>query len=395
MIILPVLTIVFCFYDKLASLISQTNPIIYDYAWILPVIAILMAYFEIFYAWVKVHFKSVYGNFIKEVLLRVLVSLFLIGVYFEIITIPQFVYSLILIYGFATILMGISALSMRKTDFKAGFPKVVKPFLVYSSFIIFSSGIAVLLLDIDKFMLGQYVDIKENAYYSVAIFIALTISVPMRAMHQIVHPITTHLMSLGKYDELNDLYKKTSITLQSIGGYIMIGILINIHQVYTLLPEQFQGGIVVVFIISFSKFFDLMLGNNNSIIFNSKYYTSVLFLGLGLIGLTVVLNMYFIPVLGIKGAAISTLIAIGLYSFAKLMFVIFKMNLYPFTRNTLFSLGIILFCFVSFYYWDFSFNAMINIALKSTLFSIVYWLLNYYLKISPDINTVVNRYLKR
>ena len=104
--------------------------------------------------------------------------------------------------------------------------------------------------DIDKYMINQFLKIENIAYYSVAIFIALTISVPMRAMHQITHPVTTDLMARKKHTELNDLYKKASITLQVIGGLIMLGILTNIHQVYALLPEKYSGGVAVVFIIS-------------------------------------------------------------------------------------------------------------------------------------------------
>jgi O-antigen/teichoic acid export membrane protein len=246
-----------------------------------------------------------------------------------------------------------------------------------------------LLLDIDKFMIGQYIPLKEAAYYSVAIFIALTISVPMRAMHQITHPITTELMAKNKYDELNDLYKKTAITLQAVGGFIMVCILANIHDVYALLPEKYSGGISVVFIISISKFFDLMLGNNNSIIFNSNYYRTVLTLGLGLIIVTVSLNMYFIPNYGIEGAAFATLISIGLYSLAKFMFVVFKMNLFPFTGKTVVSLVIIAFTFALFYFWSFPLHPILNIILKSALIAQFYWILNYKLKISPDINLFI------
>jgi hypothetical protein len=41
--------------------------------------------------------------------------------------------------------------------------------------------------------------------------------------------------------------------------------------------------------IGLSKYFDLILGNNNAIIFNTKYYRAVLFLGV--ISVTVGLNM--------------------------------------------------------------------------------------------------------
>lgn len=385
-LIVPIFIILFGFYDSLASLVSQENPIIYDYAWIIPLIGLFMGYFEIFYAWVKVHLKSVFGNFVKEVLLRVCISLFLFAVYFNWITKIQFVYSLVFIYAAMMFLMAIVAFKVRKPQFHLKFPKEKREIIIYSSFIIFSSSIAMLLLDIDKFMIGQYIPLKEAAYYSVAIFIALTISVPMRAMHQITHPITTDLMAKNKHDELNDLYKKTSITLQVVGGFIMVCILANIQDVYALLPEKYSGGIAVVFIISLSKFFDLMLGNNNSIIFNSNYYRTVLGLGLGLVIVTISLNMYFIPNFGIEGAAFATLISIGLYSLAKFMFVVFKMDLFPFTKKTLVSLAIIAFTFALFYFWSFSFHPILNILLKSALIALFYWFLNYQLKTSVDIN---------
>ena len=385
-LIVPIFIILFGFYDSLASLVSQENPIIYDYAWIIPLIGLFMGYFEIFYAWVKVHLKSVFGNFVKEVLLRVCISLFLFAVYFNWITKIQFVYSLVFIYAAMMFLMAIVAFKVRKPQFHLKFPKEKREIIIYSSFIIFSSSIAMLLLDIDKFMIGQYIPLKEAAYYSVAIFIALTISVPMRAMHQITHPITTDLMVKNKHDELNDLYKKTSITLQVVGGFIMVCILANIQDVYALLPEKYSGGIAVVFIISLSKFFDLMLGNNNSIIFNSNYYRTVLGLGLGLVIVTISLNMYFIPNFGIEGAAFATLISIGLYSLAKFMFVVFKMDLFPFTNKTFVSLLIITLTFALFYFWSFPFHPILNILLKSTLITFFYWILNYQLKTSEDIN---------
>lgn len=395
LIAIPVFISSYVFYDELASMISKENPIIFTYAWMIPLIGLFMAYFEIFYAWVKVHMKSVYGNFIKEVLLRIFISIFLFAVYFKWITPIQFIYSLVLIYFILMVLMAISAFKVRKPAFHLRLPEKKKDVLIYSSFIIFSAGIAVMLLEIDKFMIGQYAHLKENAYYSVAIYIALTVSVPMRAMHQIVHPITTDLMARKKHDELNKLYKKTSITLQVIGGWIMLGIFVNINELYLLLPQQYSGGITVVFIISISKFFDLMLGNNNSIIFNSKYYRTVLFLGLMLLVMVVGLNRYFIPNFGIEGAAIATLISIAFYSLSKLMFVVFKMNLFPFTKKTITSLVIISSCFVLFYFWEFPFHPIVNIMLKSGLVTFLYLFLNYIFKISSDINYVLNLVLSK
>ena len=389
--IIPLTLILLFFYKQIAQLLSIENPIIYDYVWLVPVIGLCMGYFEIFYAWVKVNMRSVLGNFIKEVFLRVLISIFLFAVYFNYITVEQFVYITVGIYLATTLMMLYFAIRVKSMSLTFVFPENRWQIIIYSIFIVLSGSVAVLLLDIDKFMLGQYISIENIAFYSVAIFIATVISVPSRAMHQITYPITAKLMSEDKYEELNILYKKTSISLQVVGGYVLLGILISIKSVYSLLPIEYSGGIAVVFLIGFSKYLDLILGNNNAIIFNSKYYKVVLSLGLLLAFFAVTLNMILIPIYGINGAAIATLIAITLYSLSKLLFVVLQMKLFPFTVETIKSFGILVLSFGVFYFWDFEIHPIINIIFKSTLLTVFFGFLNYYLKISPEINQVIDQ----
>jgi O-antigen/teichoic acid export membrane protein len=349
-----------------------------------------MGYFEIFYAWVKVHMQSVFGSFVKEVVLRVFITIFLFAVYLGWMSPLVFINTLMGIYLATTLVMFFYAMKVKKVSFSLQFPSNTRQILTYSVFIILSGSIATMLLDIDKNMIGQYIKIENIAYYSVAIFIATVISVPSRAMHQITYPITAKLMTENKHDELNELYKKASITLQIVGGLVFLGILLNIHQLYLLLPENYRGGVFVVFTIGFSKYFDLILGNNNAIIFNSKYYKMVLFLGLLLAVLAVTLNMIFIPKYGINGAAIATLISITIYSIAKLLFVVVKMKLFPFTKKTIVALIVFAVFFFAFYYWDFPFHPIASIVLKSILITVLYVWVNYQLKISEDFNGVVD-----
>ncbi|WP_439554554.1 lipopolysaccharide biosynthesis protein [Flavobacterium macrobrachii] len=392
--IVPIFIFGTIFYPEIATFLSKKNNIVYDYVWQIPIIGLCMAYFEIFYAWVKVHLQSVFGNFIKEVGLRILISIFLFGVYYNFITVEQFITATMYVYLASMLIMFFYANKVQTIQFSFKLPTNAKPIIIYSSFIILSGSVANILIDIDKTMLNQYLDLKQIAYYTVAGFIATVIAVPSRAMHQITYPITAKLMIENKHDELNDLYKKTSITLQIVGGLVYVGLLVNINQIYLLLPENYRGGVFVFFIIGLSKYFDLILGNNNSIIFNSKYYRAVLFLGLLLGFFAVTLNMIFIPKYGIDGAAIATLISITLYSIAKLLFVVLKMKLYPFTIKTIYALAIGLICFFGFYYWEFPFHPIVNIMLKSILVSIVYVGIVYKAKLSEDINNVIEKSLQ-
>lgn len=392
---IPILLLGLFFYDEISVFVTKKNPIVKEFIYLIPFIGLCMAYFEIFYAWARVHMHSVFGNFIKEVGLRLFSLVALVAMYFGWITAIDFVYLTAGIYFVALLITMVYAFRVKKPDFQLSIPHNVKGILEYTFYIILSGSVANLLLDGDKIMLNQYMDIGNIAFYSVATYIALVISVPSRAMHQIVYPITAKLMHENKHDELNDLYKKTSVNLQIVGGFVMLCIFVNIDQLYEMLPKDYAGGIWIVFIIGISKYFDLILGNNNAIIFNSKYYRMVLFLGLMLVFFTIVLNMIFIPLYGITGSAIATLLSITIYSVAKLMFVVKRMHLYPFTIQTVYSIVITAVLFVLFYFWKFPFHPIIGIVLKSILVTVLYVYINYKFSISKEINEVLNSLYKK
>jgi O-antigen/teichoic acid export membrane protein len=394
LIIIPFFAIFYAFYENIALYESAKNSIVYDFVWEIPLIAMFIGYFEIFYAWLRAHMKSVFGSFVKEVFVRVLVTISLFAVYFKFITLPEFIHSLVLVYGISLLVIIYYANKVKPIQLNKKFPKNTKSIFVFTIFIILSASVANMLLDIDKYMINQFLKIENIAFYSLAVYLAMVISVPQRAMHQITYPITAKLMSENKWQELNELYKKSSVTLQVIGGLIYIGILVNIKQLYALLPDEgYDQGLFVVFTIGLSKYFDVILGNNNSIIFNSKYYKAVLVLGVLLVFVIVGLNLIFIPKFGIDGAALATLIAIGMYSLAKLLFVVFKMKLFPFTKNTIVSFIIALVLFLGFYFWEFPFHPIVNIGLKSAIISVLYLSLHYYFKVSSDINFVIRNVL--
>ena len=392
-LIIPIGLLFYFFYDQISASWIEENPTLKPYFWLIPFVGLFMAYFEVFYAWVKVHMKSVIGNFISEVLVRLIVMGLLFSVHFNWIEKSTCVYGIALAYFAQFVAMKLYAISVKRPVLRFVIPENLKDIVQYSFFIIVSGGVAVMLVDFDKVMIAQYLNVGENALYGVAIFISTVIAVPSRAMTQIVAPITAKLIAENKHDELNDLYKKSAINLQVIGGFIMILIFLNIKQMYLLIPKDYSGGIWVVFMIGLSKFYDVLLGNNNSIIVNTKHYRTVLLFGVFTVFLMIVLNMIFIPIYEIEGSAFATLITVMIYNTIKLFYVINKMNLYPFTMKTIYSFGILIGCFLLFYFWDFSFHPIINIGLKSIMISVFYLFITYKLQISEEVNKVVSSFL--
>ncbi|MDI1255953.1 MAG: oligosaccharide flippase family protein [Flavobacterium sp.] len=395
LLIVPLGLVIYFFYDWIVAAIVLKNPSVGPFLWLIPVIGICMAYFEIFYAWVKVHMKSVFGNFISEVLVRIIIMLLLLAVHLHYISKSDFIYCLSGAYGLQFLAMNLYAIYVKAPKLIFKLPDNTKELMAYGLFIILSGSVATLLIDFDKVMIPAYKAITENAIYSVAIFIATVIAVPSRAMLQIIYPITAKLMSENKYEELNDLYQKSAITLQVIGGFIMLGIFLNIDQMYRIIPGNYASGTLVVFVIGLSKFCDVILGNNNAIILNTKYYKWVMCFGVLTIFLMFALLKLLLPLYGIDGAAFATLITVIVYNTVKLLFVVKKMDLYPFSLNTVKSLGIIATIFLGFYFWDFTFHPIINIILKSVLIGVLYVWANYKLKISVEINTLIDQIIIR
>ena len=221
------------------------------------------------------------------------------------------------------------------------------------------------------------------------------IGVPSSSMDQIVSPLTAKLLNENSPMELKKLYQKSSLTLFIISGFIFLLIILNINELYHFIPEKFSGGLVIVILIGIAKLIDNFLGNNNAILFNSDYYKMGLVFGVLLVGTTIILNVIFIPIYGINGAAYATFIAIVLYNLSKILFVQYAFKMNPFTIETVKVAILIVCCVLLFYFWEFPFNSVINIALKTVTVTVSYGLMVYGLNLSEDISSIINKLIKR
>lgn len=395
LLIIPGILITYFSFDFLSNWLSSQNSIVKSYTWYIFISAVAFAYFEIFYAWSRVQMQSVFGNFMKEVFHRITTTILLILLYFGLLTAEELVLCMVAVYVLRMLIMSAYAFSLRFPIFKSfkiyNGIKIIK----YAALIIVAGSVANMILEIDKFMIGKYVTIENVAYYGVAIYIATVIGVPARAMQQITYPLTAKFLNNKNNKELSLLYRKSSLNLFIIGGFIFLLIILNINQLYKLLPTDYSEGLIVVFVIGISKLFDTILGNNNAILFYSDYYRVVLLMGVFLVIVTVLLNVYFIPNYGINGASYATALAIFLYNIIKLGFVHFKMKMQPFTVATGKTFCLIIACVLAFYFWDFSFHSLLNIAVKSLLLAICYGFIVYRFNLSEDVTSLINKLIKR
>lgn len=395
LIIIPVGLIGYLSFEYISESLSDTNAIIKDYVWLIFVAGVCFSYFEIFYSWAKVQMQSVFGNFMKEVFHRLGV-LFLFGlIYLDYLSVSQFIYGVIIVYMTRTFAMMLYAFSIKRPVFRFGKIPKLKSIIKYSLLIIIAGSVATVILEIDKFMIGELLNIENVAYYGVAIYIAAVIGVPARSMHQITNPVTAKLLNDNDSKGLEVLYKKSSINLFVISGLIFLLIVLNINQLYEIIPDKFSGALLVVLLVSIAKLSDNLIGINNAILFNSKYYTMVLLLGASLAICAILLNLWLIPLYGINGAAFATVISIFAYNLSKLIFVYLKFGMSPFSTNTVKTLVLLLVLIGLFYFWEFPFHPILNMTLKSILITACYSSVAYSLNFSEDISRILNKVFRR
>ena len=228
MLLLPLIMVVplallsYLANEAIGSFLANKNAIVRDYVWHIFLIGLAMAYFEVFYAWCKVQMKTVFGNFMKEVFVRVGVSVLLLLLYADVITVSFFLYALVGLYLLRTVIMKLVAYSLEFPELTIRKSVVTREIFTYSFLIILGGSTAIILLEIDRFMINQFIQINNVAYYTVAIFIATVVAVPSRAMHQITYPLTAEILNQNDEVRLKSLYKKSSLTLFIVAGIIFL-----------------------------------------------------------------------------------------------------------------------------------------------------------------------------
>ncbi|MDB4595769.1 oligosaccharide flippase family protein, partial [Flavobacteriaceae bacterium] len=316
--ILPVCFLVVQFHDLIAEFLSVKNPIIKSYVWVIFLVSFATSYFEVFYAWSRVQFKSIFGNILKEIYPRIAVFILLFLVSIDILTKENFVWWLTGLYYIRLAIMILYSLFLYTPKFSVKIPNNFKEILSYSIYILLAGSAASFLIDIDKYMIPQKQAISQTAYYAVAVFIATVVEIPGRAMFQIINPLVAKALNEENFVELKNLYKQSSENLLIVCGLFFLLINLNIDSFYMLLNNQeYSDASLVVLIISSAKLIQMSFGCGPAILATSKFYKITLPFSIAMAVSVYFLNDYLIDLYGINGAAISTFIVLLIFTVLK------------------------------------------------------------------------------
>ena len=213
-LLLPILVLIilipfYIYFDfEIINFLSNGNEKVTNFTFLIIAIAISTAYFEIFFSWLRVHLKSVFGNFLKEVYPRLLTFLLLIFYAFGIINLDSFINFLIIGYYLRLIIVMGYSFKLYFPSLEFVLPKSWKQMFRYSFLIFLSGASASLILDIDKSMIFSLISEENVAFYAVALYITAVIEAPGRAMFQITSPLVAKALNENDRLNLEKLLKK-------------------------------------------------------------------------------------------------------------------------------------------------------------------------------------------
>ncbi len=383
------------YYDDIRQYLFQSDQSLSRYTYVILFIAISTSFFEVFYSWLRVKLKSVFGNFLKELYPRLLIAFLLIFYSIGLLNFESFVMFLIYGYYFRLLIVIVYSFYVNKPKLNLNFKNDFNEIFKYCLLIFLSGAASSIILDIDKSMLSSILTVENVAYYSVAVFIAAVIEIPGRAMFQILSPVVASAINKNQMKKLEDLLKKSSTNLVLVASLFFLLINLNIDDFYNMLNQDgYSIGIPIVIIVSFGKLYSMSIGCINNIISNSKYYYYTFWFSLFSSVLAVILNIYLITEFGIIGAAYATLIVLAIMNSLKIYLVKIKFNIHPYSRDTIKIIILSVLTYFVFSNLQLGFQPVINIIVKSSLVLILYTLSAYIFKLSDDVNIFIDKFNK-
>jgi O-antigen/teichoic acid export membrane protein len=353
--------------------------------------------FNIFDTYYRVLYNAVKGIFYREVIQRIIILFVILIYYFQFIDFHWMVILYLLAMITPTLLLFISLIKSGQLHLKLELSFINRglrnEMISVGFFSLMASFSGMLVMNIDILMINNMLGLSAAGIYTITFFFGTLILVPLRTMGKISSVVVAEAWKANDLYTIKNIYKKSSISLSVIGLLLFIGIWGNIDNVFHLIKPIYLPGKMVILFIGIANLFDIFLGVSSQIIVNSKYYKYLSYFLFGFAILIVLSNFLLIPVYGIVGAAIASMISKFIFNLVKYLFVYTKFKIQPFTWKFL----LLIFIGIG-SYWISTFipvfsNFIIDIIIRSAVILIVFMVPVYAFSISNEINERIENIL--
>ncbi len=367
----------------------------------LPIFVLLWGLLTILEQFLNAHMKVAASNFLREVVLRLLNIVVILAFGFELVNFDQFIMLSVLVHTIPVALLWLMARRIEgfqlSTDWQALSKTEYKHIFDFAFFHLLLNLSVTLLDNIDILMIPilSSAGMSSVGIYTIAVYVTSIYQIPYRTLGAAATPILNKEYHNNNMEKVRELFSRSSVNIWIASFGMAILIIANLDNGLALLPKTYASAYSVILILMIGKTINMLTGLNNEVISISNYYRFNFYITALLIALIITFNLFLIPKYGINGAAWGTSIALGIYNLIKLLFLWVKFRLSPFTPTsiyiilaaaTAYGLGLLL---------PYIYHPVSDAIVRSMVILIIYIVILYKLKASPDFNQYVYTILKK
>jgi O-antigen/teichoic acid export membrane protein len=377
---------------------SQRSALFVDYYHLLYPYVIGMTFFSFFEVCFWALKQTVLPNLLKELAFRLLNLLLILLLVFNVIDFDRFIIAYAFIYPAMALLL--FAKLVKKdffvvTSISSVTKRLAKKILLFTSFVFTGAILHITAVVLNYIIIASKSTngLADVAVFTIAIYLVTLMDIPLRSMTGIATALITQAWREKDLKKIDELYRKTALTLLIAGAFILGVILLNANNIATFLGKTYSGIYGIILILGISKLIDLGAGLNSQILIGSKYWKIDFYTQFVLVVLMFVLQFYLIEFLGLIGSAYATLISLAVYNLMRFLYIKKLFNLQPFTSKNLIALLVSVLVFLLVWIIPFLGNIYLDSVIKTFIFSVTFCFVFYKMNISQDVTTALEIYI--
>lgn len=393
--ILIALAVIFVIKPTITQNNLDKSPQFARYFFLIIPLMIFQIYYALFDSYNNALYRSSYGVFLRDFVQRILILVGLILVMLHFFNFDQYVYYYVIAICLPTLLIIIHIIRHKAFDLHINLNFLNKPLVTSMAsvglFGLLNSFSNIAVIQIDTIMVNMYFDSSAVGIYAITFYFGALVIVPSKALNKIAPTLIAKAYKEKDLDTVKDIYYKSAANLFLIGVLIILGLIVNLENIFNIIPKTYEDGKYVIVCIGLANLAKMAGGTNDSIITYSKYYKMTTVFLVILVILIVILNFIFIPAFGMTGAALASFIALFIHNLIKFIFIKTKFGFNPY--NYQFIVVLLLSAIIYFIIAvipDME-NFIAEIILDSIIATLLFYLSIRYLPMASEVNLFIKQ----
>ncbi|MGF2411360.1 lipopolysaccharide biosynthesis protein [Ferruginibacter sp.] len=368
--------------------------------WSLPM-AFLMLIYGILEAYSYGFNKGVFTGILRETVLRLYTSVIILLKIFDLISFKTFIQLFSFQYGVIIIILLINLYLEKRLWLAFSISRVTKKFrkkiFAMLALTVIVVVVGALRQTIDGLVLASKQNLGKAAIFGLAAYMVSVLQVPLRSIIAITIPVLSRAWKNKQLEEIDRIYKRSSINLLSFALFAFFCIWLNFTQAinfFGIHPDYLEGR-WVFFLLGMVTIIEMGTGVNAQIIGTSTYWRFELWTSLLLTALIIPLSYFLTVKYAILGPAIANIISFTVYNAVRYVFLWKKFNMQPFSLKTIEVIAISAIDYLLCYLLFGKMEGIAGMVLRTVLFAGIFIVTFYWRNISPDLKPIAANLLQR